>query len=432
MSEGLYKRAGSKSWQMRFAGPDGRIIRESAGTANKKDAQTRLAIRKSQVAEGKFGIRSKTRYTFAEICTLWWDYHGKDRRSAAGLKGICDVLKEYLGDMRADEITGTQIDLVLKTIVARRGLSESTRNRYLTTIKSMFNWAMGFQLPGSPALMASNPAKRLRVTDETKFERSRFLSREEIRRLLGVCGSSLRPIVLAALHTGMRRGELLALTWKDIDFETGIVHVRESKSGRPRRVPLTATLHFVLEGLHSANSSTLGASVFVRGEPKNDGRKVQKRHVVDAGWLHSRFQKAREEAGLEQTFRFHDLRHTFASHLAMSGIDLLTVRDLLGHSSVQMTERYAHLSPSHRTRAVSILDATTVKDAGVQPRALVTQIGYAALTLEALQEGVAFMRRPVSVSKLELRARHQSVVSLIEDLAQHLNEARRLAEKSGI
>jgi integrase len=167
--------------------------------------------------------------------------------------------------------------------------------------------------------------------------RLRFLSEEEIARLLAACGSSahpeLRDAVQLALNTGMRKGEVLGLSWDRVDFARGVILLEKTKSGRRREVPMNDAADAVLSA---------------RTGPR-EGRVFSTRSVRKA------FERAVGEAGLED-FRFHDLRHTAASHLVMRGASLADVRAVLGHTDIKMTMRYAHLSPEHLRSAVARLD----------------------------------------------------------------------------
>jgi integrase len=169
--------------------------------------------------------------------------------------------------------------------------------------------------------------------------RLRFLEREEIPRLLSNCNDYLLPIVTVALNTGMRRGELFRLKWHDIDIRRDVIHLYKTKNGEARDIPMNEV---VKATLIKVRKHPISPYVFCRedGKPYYNLRKsfftaLKKSDIVD--------------------FRFHDLRHTFASQLVMSGVDLNTVRELLGHKSLAMTLRYAHLSPNHKKRAVDVL-----------------------------------------------------------------------------
>jgi integrase len=144
--------------------------------------------------------------------------------------------------------------------------------------------------------------------------------------------------VTVAVHTGMRKGELLGLKWEQVNLEQGIITLYDTKNGERRDVPMDETVKAVLRGMDRR-----GDYIFSNEEGKALVR-AQKS-----------FEGALKKSGIED-FRFHDLRHTFASNLVMAGEDLNTVRELLGHKDLTMTLRYAHLSPNHKTKAISVLD----------------------------------------------------------------------------
>lgn len=153
----------------------------------------------------------------------------------------------------------------------------------------------------------------------------------------------LMPIVLLALNTGLRRGELFCLKWGDVDFNNKILTVvgESSKSGKTRHIPLNTEAVNTLRKWKcvSFHSELVFTSPVTHGKFDN----------INKSW------KAVLQLANIENFRFHDLRHTFASKLAMKGVDLYTIKELLGHSSVEMTQRYAHLSPNHKSAAVSLL-----------------------------------------------------------------------------
>ena len=166
----------------------------------------------------------------------------------------------------------------------------------------------------------------------------------------------LKPMVLLSLNTGLRRGELFGLRWADIDLPHEMLTVRgpKAKSGNTRHIPLNEEARVVLE-VWRASTVNPEALVF----PARDGGPLDNVRSSWAGVLRA--------AGVER-FRWHDLRHTFASRLIMAGVDLNTVRELLGHSSYQMTLRYAHLAPEHKAAAVARLVQTQGSSSRVAER----------------------------------------------------------------
>jgi len=150
-----------------------------------------------------------------------------------------------------------------------------------------------------------------------------------------------RQRITVLLQTGLRKGEFLGLRWKDVDLKAGMLTIPRSKNGEIRHVPLTSTVRAIIGNLPRPLNGT--ALVFPNSECRRDLRWVEK--IVPA---------AVADAKIED-FRFHDLRHTFASRLAMEGVDLLTIKELGGWKTLSMVQRYAHLSPGHRQTAIERL-----------------------------------------------------------------------------
>lgn len=152
---------------------------------------------------------------------------------------------------------------------------------------------------------------------------------------------------MLAVHTGLRRGSLFGLRWEQIDFANRVLRIPRTKNGRPLSLPLNATAMSTLQSLYAAGNLTSGY-VF----PHTGGRKVGE-PVRD---IKNGFHRALALAEI-QDFTWHDLRHTFASWLMMRGASLRSVAELLGHQSLKMTMRYAHLSPAFLSAEVSLLDS---------------------------------------------------------------------------
>jgi integrase len=182
--------------------------------------------------------------------------------------------------------------------------------------------------------------RRVKLLPENN-RRLRYLSKEQCKDLIRACSPHLQPIVITALNTGMRKEEILSLEWeKHIDLKHGFILLDVTKNGERREIPINRTLRDTLKQVVRHISSPY---VFVdaNGNRYKDIRRS--------------FKSALRKAGIKD-FRFHDLRHCFASHLVMAGVDLTTVKELLGHKTLTMTLRYAHLAPSHKVKAVSILE----------------------------------------------------------------------------
>jgi integrase len=179
--------------------------------------------------------------------------------------------------------------------------------------------------------------------------RLRYLEGPELARLLDACRASRNPylatIVLLAVHTGMRKGEILGLEWERVDLSSSRLTLLQTKNGKPRGVPINRAVYEALIALAPQAVQRTGL-LFRRG------------NGVAWGQIRRAFESAVTTAGLTG-FRFHDLRHTAASHLVMSGASLQEVKELLGHADLSMTLRYAHLSPAHLRGAVERLEGLT-------------------------------------------------------------------------
>jgi integrase len=219
-----------------------------------------------------------------------------------------------------------------------KGNKPATVNRHLATLKHMFSKAVEWDMVESETLKR---IKRVKLLEENN-KHLRYLSKEECQELINACGPSLRPIVVTAPNTGMRKGEILNLRWDQVDLKHGFILLDRTKNGERREIPINDTLGRTFKGLM---------------------RRLDVPHVFYAKTalplkdVKKSFQKALRRSKIHD-FKFHDLRHTFASHLVMSGVDLTTVKELLGHKTLTMTLRYAHLAPSHKVKALNVLDET--------------------------------------------------------------------------
>jgi integrase len=218
---------------------------------------------------------------------------------------------------------------------------KSTANRILTVFKAILNKAHADGAIASDAAFSKVAA--FKNVDEARI---RFLSEAEAVRLVNACPTDLRSLVRAALLTGARRGELAAMTVADVNLTAGQVYVAESKSGKPRWIPLNS------EGVELFRSVTIGKTgadlVFTRADGKAWGHNYHVRAL----------QKASEIACVNPMVSFHELRHTYASQLANAGVDLLTISKLLGHSDTRITSKhYAHLTDKTLSDAVTRLPA---------------------------------------------------------------------------
>lgn len=188
--------------------------------------------------------------------------------------------------------------------------------------------------------LAENPVKRVDKL-ETQNGRLRFLSHDEADRLIANASKHLKPVIITALETGGRLSEVLGLTWEAVDLDRGLLifDQRNTKSGKQREIPITPTLAATLRAMPRPIRTD---RVFVRyGKPMRDVRTA--------------FELALKGAGLGDDVTFHTLRHTFASWFMMRGGDIYRLQKYLGHSTIGMTERYAHLSPTYLRDGVPMM-----------------------------------------------------------------------------
>jgi integrase len=214
-------------------------------------------------------------------------------------------------------------------------------NRYFVAISAVFTWAIEQRLTPKDW---TNPCRGIKRMPESDG-RVRFLDEAERARLFAACKASKYPrlhaLVLTAMKTGARRGELLALTWRDVDLDKGLAMLGRSKNGDRRTLVL---LPDVVEVLRPFKSTDLDRFLF--GSVRS---KYQTPAVIDSAW-----RDAVERAKIRD-FRFHDLRHCCASYLAQAGVALNVIAEVLGHRKLDMARRYSHLTT--QTKASAMLHA---------------------------------------------------------------------------
>jgi integrase len=186
---------------------------------------------------------------------------------------------------------------------------------------------------------------------EENNKRLRYLSPEDCETLINSCSDYLKPIVITALHTGMRKTEILSLKWKQVDINNGYIHLSDTKSGKRRSIPINETLYKTLKSIDRRLDVQYVFFNPKTGKRYNDIKKA--------------FNRACEKAGISD-YTFHDNRHTFASQLLMGGGDLVALKEILGHADIKMTLRYSHLASAHMKKAVKILDSKLKENSTIQ------------------------------------------------------------------
>jgi len=332
--KGLYQR--NKIWYIDFYA-NGRRVRERIGE-NRKLAESVLQKRKTQVIEGKFfDIERVQRIKLEEFSKLYIETYSKPNKASWDDDQIhLNHFLKCVGNIYLEEITPMKLEGFKKWRLEQK-VKNTTVNRSLQTIRAMLYRAIEW------GYLKENPMKKVKLFKEDT-RRLRFLEQEDIEKLLNSCSAHIRNIVVFALNTGMRRGEIFNLKWIDADIRNSLIYIHKTKSKEKRVLPMNQTVKRLLLNIKEHSVSEY---VFCSKEG-NQARSIK-----------TGFTKALARAGIND-FRFHDLRHTFASHLVMNGVDLNTVKELLGHKNYEMTLRYAHLSQDHKAKAVDILSSKMV------------------------------------------------------------------------
>lgn len=337
----IYQRG--KNWYVDFRFK-GERIRESIGPSRKM-AEKVIRKKKNEIDENKYlDIRKEPEpvefHVFAKKYLQWAKANKKASTYSRDLY-IMRYLDRYFEGKYLHEITTWLIEKWKSEL--KEGHAIATVNRELALLKSLFQKAVEWKDENDIPFLTENPARNVKRLKGAN-KRIRYLMPDEIQILLTNCDRLLRgllkSLVTVALHTGARKGELQDLQWSQVDFEQGIISLLDTKNGERRDIPMNETVKATLKEMEKANDFVF---------PNRNGKRI------DNAQIQISFTEAVRRAGVED-FHFHDLRHTFASNLVMQGVELNDVRELLGHKKMDMTLRYAHLSPKHKGKVVNILD----------------------------------------------------------------------------
>jgi integrase len=325
----VYKRTASGPYWIDYFS-NGKRIRESTNTKSKTVAERCLASRFGEVVQGKFSLEKVKRSPlFRDFAVVYLEWAKKQKKSWERDWYSIKQLEPIFGNCKLPSINRFLVEGYRNK--RKEMVSSATVNREVACLIRILNVAVEWKK------LQSNPIGKLRPLKEHGIA-ERFLSEEEADRLLTACSPSLCPIVTTALYTGMRKEEILGLTWARVNLKNRSLRLVETKNGEQRDVLLNTTMMRLFETL-PRNSE------FVFTNSRGD-----RYHCIKTA-----FAAAIRNAKIDH-LRFHDLRHTWASWLVMGGVDPLTVKDLGGWKSLAMVHRYAHLSDEHRRKAVETLD----------------------------------------------------------------------------
>lgn len=370
---------GAIAYGIRYSDNNGKQFRyslkKSFPSTSVSDAREEARILLGKIASGENPAEKKKAKTSGKLTLFsfidgdFGDYIRAHNKAAEATISILKTSFLMYATMALTEIDGKLIDK-WRAARVKSGTKPATVNRNIAALSSLFTRALEWKL------IQIHPLSSIKKMKETGNPIVRFLSDDEEKRLRAALDNRenrdregrasanewrekrkynllpalpdnqfidhLKPAILVSLNTGVRQGELLSLLWSDIDLKKSLMTVRAetSKGAKTRHIPLNTEAKTTLETW--SNDGLKSGFVF----PGRGGKRMTE---VKTAW-----RKLLNDAGI-QGFRWHDMRHHFASRLVMAGVDLNTVRELLGHSDLKMTLRYAHLAPEHTAIAVEKL-----------------------------------------------------------------------------
>lgn len=328
---GVYKRG--NNWWIRYSFK-GKIRRESSGSENKSVAKKLLAIRKAEIAQGKYKIKSpESQILFQDYANefLRWAKIHRKHKSFLRYQVSLNQLLPHFGKLKISNITRKEIERYKAK--RRNQASGSTINRDLACMKKILNNAI------SDGIIDVNPVLGVEFFKEPKRSPN-YLTDEEARRLIDACDTvAIKTFVILGLNTGMRLNELLNLKWEDVNLDDKLIVLKDTKNNKEESIPLNNTALNRLKKLTRLSDFVITKE---NGDPYLYIRKSWNRVVKKAGL---------------KNITPHILRHTFATILVREGADLNAVKELGRWSELKLVERYSHVSNAHRTRVINKLDS---------------------------------------------------------------------------
>jgi integrase len=321
---------------------------QSATFERKTDAKEWAKQTEASMRQGRhFKTAEAKKHTVGELIDRYLrEMEKKNPKRVVDVRPLLGWWKGEMGVYLLSDVSRALIvehrDKLLNTTghhVERR--SNSTVNRYMTALGNAFTVATN-----EWEWVEENPMRKISKLSEPRG-RVRFLDDEEREQLLEACKVSKSPqlhiLVVLALSTGARHGEIINLRWSDVDLQRRVIILHDTKNKERRLLPLA---HYALQFMEAHSKVRNIASDLVFPSPSNPMKVWDSR----SSWL-SALQKANI-----QNFRFHDLRHSCASYLAMNGASLAEIAEVLGHKTLQMVKRYAHLSEAHTAKVVQSMN----------------------------------------------------------------------------
>ncbi len=342
----VFKKYGNK-WYFRFKIRGKEYYKSIPEATDQQSALKYEAIVKGELLKGNLGIiEDKKKSTLKEGIELYLDYSRINKKSTNNDNAYTEAFKKFFkSGSYLEDITPATIE-DFKNWLLKKDLSKSTVNRYLQALSKMLNICIDNEL------ILINPMKKVKLlkpdnhtirflnrTEEKIF--NKFLPKFYFVDLKNKTGSMLKLIIKFALKTGARKEEILSLKWNNIDFKKDTIELLHTKSGKKRLIPLAKSLKKLLLKLKMHNNTEY---VFIN--PTTGKRYID---------IKKSFNNAVKKSGIKK-FRFHDLRHTFATRLIEKGVDIVVVKELLGHSSINTTMIYVHSDAERKKNAINVID----------------------------------------------------------------------------
>lgn len=315
---------------------DGKRHKISTKTSNKVNAEKTFHSLADKINRNDFFVQEEiSNEEFIKKYLLYSQNHKskgtyeRDRTIITAFFKMFDLLFRKIKAIHIEEYINNRIKAKKK---------HSTINREFTILKAMFNKAIHW------GYLSQNPTKNIKKLPDITKKLPRFLSLEEINAVLKECPSWFYNIIVTLILTGIRIGELVNLTRNDINFKQRRIHIQSKDGWTPKTYEIrTIPMHpLVMDILKKLPKNTKYVFTSPKGH-KLIGGNLQKRY----------FKKITNKLGLKDV-TIHTLRHTFASHLVMKGVDILTVSKLLGHSDIKTTMIYSHIAPDHFHTAINL------------------------------------------------------------------------------
>lgn len=339
---GIYKRQNSPNWYISYY-HNGVRVREAV-SPKKSDAQKVLAQRLTAIQEGKHPVlrnKKRQKITFAEFSKTYITDYAKPNKKTyrSDISRMKTSLIPFFGDMQISEIDSSHMAQYKKLRLTQKCqkrdslVTPATVNKEVKLVKHIIKKAskwLGIKI------------QDIELDLTTELPRERILTNEEIRELVENSQPPLKYAILVALNTGMRRGEILSLRWENVNLERNFITVTalDSKSKRIRRIPINSDLRKLIVKLKMA---------------RNGNRYVLQNPLTRKPFLDfaRSWKTLLAETGIDGV-RFHDCRHTFASHFLMNGGDLYTLKELLGHKELNTTARYLTITTAYKNQAIEL------------------------------------------------------------------------------